>query len=71
MADPAAYKWHAAYQSAVLATGPGTLQVRIAQALKAIDAWRASPPTIDDAEHDEIQDALLVLHALKAQGPLE
>ena len=32
---------------------------------------RGSPPTIDDAEHDEIQDALLVRHALKAQGLLE
>lgn len=71
MTEPAAYKWHTAYQSAVLGTGPGTPAGRITTALQAIDQRLASPPAINDAEHNEIQDALLVLHALKAQGPLE
>ena len=61
------YKWSAAYQSAVSATGPGLLGSRIADALSAIEARLDSPPPVDDAEHNEIQDALLVLQALKAE----
>jgi len=67
LADRAAYKWYAAYQSAVSATGPGTLGSRIADAMRAIEARLDSPPPVDDAEHSEIQDAVLVLQALKAE----
>ena len=65
MADPTTYKWSAAYQAAVLATGPGLLGSRINQALRVIQARLDSPPPVDDAEHQEIQDAVLVLRALK------
>ena len=67
MADPATYKWHAAYQAAVLATGPGLLGSRINEALRLIQVRLDSPPPVDDAEHNEIQDAVLVLNALKVE----
>jgi len=67
MAGPAVYKWSAAYQRAVLGTDPGLLGSRIAEALRLIQARLDPPPAVDDAEQNEIQDALLVLHALKAE----
>jgi hypothetical protein len=67
MADPAANRWYAAYQAAVLGTGPGPPGSRIAEALSAIRARLDSPPTVDDAEYNEIQDAVLVVQALKAE----
>jgi len=67
MADPAAYTWHAAYQTAVLGTGPGSLGSRISAAFTSIQERLNSPPAVDDAEHREIEDALLVLHALRAE----
>lgn len=67
MADPATYKWSAAYQDAVLANGPGSVGSRIAEALSAIKARLESGPPVDDAEYHEIQDAVLVLQALKAE----
>ena len=65
MTDPRTYKWSAAYQAAVLADGPGLLGSRINEALKKIQARLDSPPPVDDAEHSEIQNAVLVLQALK------
>ena len=65
MADPRTYTWSAAYHAAVLATGPGLLGSRINEALRLIQARLDSPPPVDDAEHDEIEDAVLVLRALK------
>jgi hypothetical protein len=65
LADPRNYSWAAAYQAAVLATGPGLLGSRINEALRLIQARLDSPPPVDDAERDEIQDAVLVLQALK------
>jgi hypothetical protein len=67
MADPAAYKWSEACQAAVLGTGPGHPESRIAGALRAIEARLDSPSTVDDTEHNEIQDAVLVLQALKVE----
>jgi hypothetical protein len=67
MADPAAYTWYAAYQRAVLGTGPGSLGSRIAEAFTSIQERLNSSAPVDDAEHDEIEDALLVLHALRAE----
>jgi hypothetical protein len=67
MTDPMTYKWYAAYQGAVLGTGPGVLGSRINEALSAIKARLDSGPPLDDAEYHEIQDALLVLNALKAE----
>jgi len=67
MADPRTYTWSAAYQTAVLATGPGLLGSRINEALRLIQARLDSSPPVDDAERGEIQDAVLVLHALKAE----
>jgi hypothetical protein len=65
LADPTVYQWYAAYQAAVLATGPGLLVSRINEALRQIQARLDSPPPVDDAEQHEIQDAVLVLQALK------
>jgi hypothetical protein len=67
MADPAAYTWYAAYQTAVLGTGPGSLGSRIAEAFTLIQQRLNSSPVVDDPEHYEIEDALLVLHALRAE----
>jgi hypothetical protein len=64
MADPTTHKWYSAYQAAVFSTSPGTLRDRIAEALSVIKARLDSPPPIDDTEHNEIQDAMLVLKAL-------
>jgi hypothetical protein len=65
MTDRRTYTWSAAYQAAVLATGPGLLGSRINEALKQIQARLDSPPPVDDIERNEIQDAVLVLQALK------
>jgi outer membrane PBP1 activator LpoA protein len=67
MADPAAYTWHAAYQTAVLGTGAGSLGSRIAAAFTSIQERLNSSPAVGDAEHREIEEALLVLHALRAE----
>jgi hypothetical protein len=67
MADPRTYKWSAAYQDAVLANGPGLVGSRINETLGLIQARLDSQPPVDDAERNEIQDAVLVLHALKAE----
>ena len=67
MADPAAYTWHAAYQTAVLGTGAGSLGSRIAAAFTSIQERLNSSLAVDDAEHREIEEALLVLHALRAE----
>jgi hypothetical protein len=67
MADPAAYTWYATYQTAVLGTGPGLLGSRIAEAFTSIQERLNSSPAVDDAECHEIEDALLVLHALRAE----
>jgi hypothetical protein len=67
MADPATYKWSAAYQAAVLGTGPGQPGSRIAEALSAIKARLESGSPLDDVEYHEIQDAVLVLQALEKE----
>jgi len=67
MADPAAYTWHADYQTAVLGTGPGSLGSRIEAAFTSIQKRLNSSLPVDDAEHHEIEEALLVLHALRAE----
>jgi hypothetical protein len=67
MADPRTYKWSAAYQDAVLANSPGPVGSRIAEALRAIKVRLESGPPVDDVEYHEIQDAVLVLQALKAE----
>jgi hypothetical protein len=67
MADPAAYTWFAAFQTAVLGTGPGSFGSRIAAAFTLIQERLNSSPAVDDAEHREIEGALLVLHALRAE----
>ncbi len=67
MADPVAYKWYAAYEAAVLGAGPGSPGSRIAGALRMIEVRLDSSSTVDDTEHNEIQDAVLVLQALKAE----
>jgi hypothetical protein len=65
MADPAAYMWYAAYQTAVLGTGHGSPGSRIAIAFTSIQERLKNSRSVDDAERKQIQDALLVLHALK------
>lgn len=67
MADPRTYKWSAAYQAAVLATGPDPVGSRIAEALRVIKARIESGTPVDDAEYHEIQDAVLVLQALQTE----
>jgi hypothetical protein len=67
MADPWTYEWSAAYQAAVLGTGPVPPGSRIAEALGTIKARVESGPPIDDSEYHEIQDAVLVLQALMAE----
>ena len=67
MADPATYTWYAAFQTAVLGKGAGSLGSRIATAFTLIQERLNSSPAVDDAEHREIEGALLVLHALRAE----
>jgi hypothetical protein len=67
MADPAAYTWYAAYQTAVLGTEPGWLGSRIDAAFASIQERLNWSSAVDDAERHEIEDALLVLHALRAE----
>jgi hypothetical protein len=71
MADPTTYTWYAAYQAAVSADDPATLRVRIAHAFRTIEERLRATTGIDDAEYNEIQDAVLVLGALKAELPPE
>jgi hypothetical protein len=67
MGDPRTYTWSAAYQDAVLATDPGPVGSRIAEALSVIKARLESDMPIDDTEYHEIQDAVLVLQALQSE----
>jgi hypothetical protein len=67
LADPAAYTWFAAFQTAVSGTGSGSLGFRIATAFTLIQERLNSSPAVDAAEHREIEGALLVLHALRAE----
>jgi isoaspartyl peptidase/L-asparaginase-like protein (Ntn-hydrolase superfamily) len=65
MADPSEYTWYGAYQTAVSGTGHGSLGSRIANAFTSIQERLKYSRSVDDAERKQIQDALLVLHALK------
>jgi len=67
MGHPSPYSWIAAYESATSEIDSARLNIRIAEALTAIEERLDGPTKLDDAEHKEIQNALLALQMRSAQ----
>ena len=61
------YSWHADYRSAVLATDPKQLLIRIGEARSAIEQRLHRPLLIDSPEHKAIEDARTGLAELEAE----
>jgi hypothetical protein len=64
---PSRYSWFAAYESAALETDFTRLNARVEDALNAIESRLDGPARLEEAEHKEIQNALLSLQSLSAE----